>query len=68
MSISKAYGDLTLIILQKMKGRSLPKVIAELNNKYKIKVVLKENDYETIEVIKNLNVEKLCKLEWLWNK
>ena len=49
--------DLTLIIPAKNEKESLPKVIAELNNKYKIKVVLKENDYETIEVIKNLNVE-----------
>ena len=49
--------DLTLIIPAKNERESLPKVIAELNNKYKIKVVLKENDYETIEVIKNLNVE-----------
>ena len=49
--------DLTLIIPAKNERESLPKVIAELNNKYKIKVVLKENDYETIEAIKNLNVE-----------
>ena len=49
--------DLTLIIPAKNEKESLPKVIAELNNKYKIKVVLKENDYETIEAIKNLNVE-----------
>ena len=49
--------DLTLIIPAKNEKESLPKVIAELNNKYKIKVVLKENDHETIEAIKNLNVE-----------
>jgi len=49
--------DLTLIIPAKNEKESLPKVIDELNNNYKIKVVLKENDYETIEAIKNLNVE-----------
>ena len=49
--------DLTLIIPAKNEKESLPAVIDELNNKYKIKVVLKENDYETIDVIKNLNVE-----------
>ena len=49
--------EITLVIPAKNEKESLPKVIAELNNKYKIKVVLKENDYETIEAIKSLNVE-----------
>ena len=49
--------DLTLIIPAKNEKESLPKVISELNNKYKIKVVLQENDYETIEAIKNFNIE-----------
>ena len=51
--------DLTLIIPAKNERESLPKVIAELNNKYKIKVVLKENDYETIEAIKNLKTGEI---------
>ena len=41
--------DLTLIITAKNEKESMPKVISELNNKYKIKVVLQENDYETTE-------------------
>jgi len=49
--------DLTLIIPAKNEKESLPKVLTELGNKYKIKVVLKENDYETIEAIKNFNIE-----------
>tara|TARA_X000000368_G_scaffold46543_1_gene33335 strand:+ start:14 stop:679 length:666 start_codon:yes stop_codon:yes gene_type:complete len=49
--------DLTLIIPAKSEKESLPKVLTELGNKYKIKVVLKENDYETIEAIKNFNIE-----------
>jgi len=49
--------DLTLIIPAKNEKESLPKVIKELDNKYKIKVVLQENDYETIEAIKNFNIE-----------
>ena len=49
--------DLTLIIPAKNEKESLPKVLTELDNKYKIKVVLKENDYETIEAIKNFNIE-----------
>ena len=49
--------DLTLIIPAKKEKESLPKVLTELNDKYKIKVVLKENDYETIEAIKDFNIE-----------
>ena len=49
--------DLTLIIPAKNEKESLPKVLTELDNKYKIKVVLKENDYETIEAIKDFNIE-----------
>jgi glycosyltransferase involved in cell wall biosynthesis len=49
--------NLTLIIPAKNEKESLPKVLTELDNKYKIKVVLKENDYETIEAIKNFNIE-----------
>ena len=49
--------DLTLIIPAKNEKESLPKVLTELDNKYKIKVVLQENDYETIEAIKNFNIE-----------
>ena len=47
--------DLTLIIPAKNEKESLPKVLTELDNKYKIKVVLQENDYETIEAIKNFD-------------
>ena len=50
--------NLTLIIPAKLESESLPAVLNELNElNYKICVVLKENDYTTIDSIKNFNLE-----------
>ena len=50
--------NLTLIIPAKLESESLPAVLNELNEvNYKICVVLKENDYTTINSIKNFNIE-----------
>ena len=52
--------DLTLIIPAKREEESLPKVLRELEEfNYKICVVLKDNDYLTINSIKNFNVQIL---------
>lgn len=49
---------LTLIIPAKLESESLPTVLNELSKfKYKICVVLKDNDLTTIESIKNFNIE-----------
>jgi len=51
-------NDLTLIIPAKNESESLPQVIDSLKNLgCKIKVSLKINDHETIDSIKNKNVE-----------
>ena len=50
-------NDLTLIIPAKNESESLPKVIEGLKNfECKILVSLKENDYETINAIKALDI------------
>jgi glycosyltransferase involved in cell wall biosynthesis len=52
--------DLTLVIPAKKEKESLPQVLEELKNyPYKIIVVLEENDTETINAIKNYNIELL---------
>ena len=50
--------NLTLIIPAKKEKESLPEVLRELNKfNFKIKIVLKENDLETINSIKEFNKE-----------
>ena len=52
--------DLTLVIPAKQEKESLPQVLEELKDyPYKIIVVLEENDAETINAIKNYNIELL---------
>jgi len=52
--------DLTLVIPAKQEKESLPQVLEELKDyPYKIIVVLEENDTETINAIKNYNIELL---------
>ena len=52
--------DLTLVIPAKNEKESLPQVLDELKDyPHKIIVVLEENDIETINAIKNYNIELL---------
>ena len=50
-------NDLTLIIPAKLEAESLPAVLDELKQyQYKIDIVLHATDIETIQSIKNYNV------------
>lgn len=50
--------DLTLVIPAKNESESLPKVLEELKKfDYKISIILHKSDTQTIESIKNFNVE-----------
>ena len=49
--------DLTLLIPAKQESESLPKVLDELKNyNYKINIILDKDDYQTINSVKNYNV------------
>ena len=58
--------ELSLVIPAKQEPNSLPVVIKELDklNLNKI-IVLKENDKETIESVKNLNCEIIFQSVWV---
>ena len=62
-SIYISVKNITLVIPAKNESESLPTVIEEineLNNNYKIKIILKDSDKTTIESIKKYNCEIIC--------